>query len=60
MKDKIIYFHNVILPLLVFLICLSSIVMYGFTIKGLINFIVMIYSLCIVYSFSKHIDNIKK
>lgn len=59
MENKVIYFHNVILPLIVFIICLGSIVMYGFTIKGLINFVVMIYSLFVVYSFDKHANNKK-
>lgn len=57
MENKVIYFHNVILPLIVFIICLSSIMMYGFTIKGLINFVVMIYSLFVVYSFDRHTNN---
>lgn len=59
MEEKVIYFHNIILPLIVFIICLSSIAMYGFTIRGLINFIVMIYSLYVVYSFDKHANNKK-
>lgn len=60
MKEKLIYFHNAILPLITFIVCLGLVKTYGITIKGLINIIMMIYSLCVIYSFSKHIDDIKK
>lgn len=49
MIKKVLYFHNIFLPFIVFMICLSSLFSYGFTIKGLINLIVMIYSIIIIW-----------
>lgn len=45
---RFLYFHNFVLPLLVFIWSFSSLFMYGFTIKGILNFIVMVYSIFII------------
>ena len=45
---KLLFFHNVVLPLISFIVCLSSLFSYGFTIKGFINIIVMIYCIAVI------------
>jgi hypothetical protein len=45
---KLLEFHNAWLPMIIFNICLVSLFMYGFTIKALINLIVLIYCIVII------------
>lgn len=50
---KVIFFHNIILPLLTFLVCFSQLFVFGFSIKGLINFSLMVYSVVVMISFDE-------
>lgn len=50
---KVIFFHNVIFPLLIFLVCFSQLFVFGFSIKGLINFSFMVYSIMVMISFDE-------
>ena len=47
---KVIFFHNVIFPLLMFLVCFSQLFVFGFSVKGLINFSLMVYSIVVIIS----------
>lgn len=58
---KVMFFHNVIFPLLMFLVCFSQLFAFGFSIKGLINFSLMVYSVVVMISFDEaHKEGEKK
>ncbi len=45
---KVLFFHNVLLPLLVVIVSWAAFLSYGFTIKGFIGLIVMIYCMIVI------------
>lgn len=66
-SEFVVGFHNFILPILILCCHLPFIISYGFTLKGLINFIIILYCVLIFSCFlivvsekESEIEQIKK